>query len=87
MKLNMIVAARRRAGVRRLALPAVLGAVLTGAASAQTGTGNAGADTIITQISGLVPVAAAVIAAAVLVVVVPWGAKMAISAFKSISGR
>lgn len=50
------------------------------------GTGNAGADTVITQVSGFVAIAAAVVAAAILVVVVPWGAKMAVKAFKSIGG-
>ena len=56
-------------------------AILTGIASA-----NTGADTVTAQIDLLVPVAAAVIGAAVLVVVVPWGARMAIKAFKSICG-
>lgn len=59
---------------------------LAASAMAQTGSGNTGADTIITQVEGLAPVAVAVIGAAVLVVVVPWGAKMAIRAFKSIGG-
>lgn len=74
-------------GARRLF---VAGVATTAAAvtmaSAQTGSGNEGADEIIGVVEGLVPVAAAVIAAAVLVVVVPWGAKMAIKAFKSIAG-
>lgn len=52
-------------------------------AMAQT---NAGAEAVTTQVEGLVAVAAAVVGAAVLVVVVPWGAKMAVRAFKSIGG-
>lgn len=61
--------------------------LIAGATAAMAdGTGNTGADAIITTITGLIPVAAAVIGAAVLVVVVPWGAKMAIGAFKSIGG-
>lgn len=50
------------------------------------GSGNTGADAVITEVNGLVAVAAAVVGAAVLVVVVPWGAKMAVRAFKSIGG-
>jgi len=48
---------------------------------------NAGADAVMTQVSGLVPVAAAVVGGAVLVKVVPWGARLAISAFHAIVGR
>ena len=48
--------------------------------------GNVGADSVITEIGGLVAVAAAVVGAAILVVVVPWGAKMAVRAFKGIGG-
>ena len=62
----------------------VVTGILSGLASAQST--NAGADAITDQIDLLVPVAVGVIGAAVLVVVVPWGAKMAIRAFKSICG-
>lgn len=73
---------------RGKALLAGLGTAILGAglAMAQEGSGNTGADSIITQVNGLVGVATAVIAAAVLVVVVPWGAKMAVRAFKSLAG-
>jgi hypothetical protein len=70
----------------KFALTATALLAAAGTASAQTGSGNTGADAIIESVEGLVPVAAAVVAAAVLVVVVPWGAKMAVRAFKSISG-
>ncbi|MEM9237616.1 MAG: hypothetical protein AAGB14_12625 [Verrucomicrobiota bacterium] len=63
---------------------AILGSS-AGVAMAQ-GSGNTGADAVITEVNGLVAVAAAVVGAAVLVVVVPWGAKMAVRAFKSIGG-
>lgn len=63
---------------------------LAGSASAQTDpeppATNAGADVVITEINGLVVVAASVVGAAILVVVVPWGAKMAVRAFKSLAG-
>lgn len=68
-------------------LPALaVGALTVGSAMAQTGSGNEGADAIITEVSGLTPVAVAVISAAVLVVIVPWGAKMAIKAWHAICG-
>lgn len=60
-------------------LPAVLMAQ-------EEGSGNVGADNVISAVQGLVAVAGAVVAAAVLVVVVPWGAKMAVRTFKSLAG-
>lgn len=75
------------AGVaQRVAVGIVTAMAVTGAAMAQTGSGNAGADAIISEVEGLSPVAVAVIGAAVLIVVIPWGAKMAIKAFKAIAG-
>lgn len=52
----------------------------------EEGSGNAGADTVINAVSGLALVASAVVAAAVLVVIVPWGAKIAVRVFKSLAG-
>ena len=72
--------------VKRVAIIGTSTMLLAGSAMAQTGSGNAGADAVITKVEGLVAVAAAVVAAAILVVVVPWGAKMAVRAFKSIGG-
>lgn len=69
----------------RLAAIGTAAVVTTGNAFAD-GSGNVGADAVITAVTGLVAVAAAVVAAAVLVVVVPWGAKMAVRAFKAIGG-
>ena len=67
----------------------VTGAITLGGAglAMADGSGNAGADAIVSQISGLVPVAIAVVGAAVLVIVVPWGAKLAISAWHAIRGK
>jgi len=72
---------------RKIVAVGTVAVATVGSAMAQTGSGNTGADKIITEISGLVPVAVAVIGAAVLVVIVPWGASMAIKAFKSIGGK
>ena len=60
----------------------IASATLAGA----TGTGNAGADAVIGEVTGLTSVAVAVVGAAILCVVVPWGAKMAVKAFKAIGG-
>lgn len=73
----------RFAGSRRnlgkaLAVTALLGA------QAMAQETNAGADAIISQIDTLVVVAAGVVVASIAVVVVPWGAKLAIRVFKSI---
>ena len=73
-------------GIRSLIASVSTLALTSGLAMAQTGSGNAGADSIIAKVEGLVPVAVAVVGAAILVVVVPWGAKMAVRAFKSIGG-
>ena len=76
---------KKLGGRKSLGLGLVSTALLAVPAMAQ-GSGNAGADAIITEVGGLAAVAVAVVAAAVLVVVVPWGAKMAVRAFKSIGG-
>ena len=69
-------------------LATALTALVVGAGNlmAQADSGNAGADAVIDEISGFSLVAVAVVAAAVLIVIVPWGAKMAIKAFKAIVG-
>lgn len=81
MKTNL----KKSGGRKSLGLVIASTALLAAPAMAQ-GSGNAGADAIITEVGGLAAVAVAVVAAAVLVVVVPWGAKMAVRAFKSIGG-
>lgn len=73
----------------RLAVFCILGILSLGQqAAAQTGanSGNSGADAIIDELSGFAPMAAIVVAAAVLIVVIPWGARIAMKAFKAIMG-
>ena len=84
MKQNALTVGGFKARRRGIATGLLTSALLAGPLLAQET--NAGADAVITQVNGLVAVAAAVVGAAVLVVVVPWGAKMAVRAFKSIGG-
>lgn len=67
---------------KKLGALGLVSSVLAGSAMAE----NTGSAAIITEIGGFTTIATACVTAAVAVVVIPWGAKMAIKAFKAIVG-